>query len=217
MVHGPAGISTSSRPVNAGRAAVGLRPARAGAGGRAAEIGQPLELRQLDRLQHRLGVLLLVAQDELGDHAVADAPALDHVERPLADLLKVIPGLGRPQEREVAAAGARRLERVIDVGQLLAQERLSAEAMHDPEVLEGGDVAEVPDQRAHQRRVDLLQLLVGERRHQLERPRACLPEVIDRLLGVADRDGCLEAVHPVIVTASNLTRTLSSVILRGAA
>ena len=135
--------------------------------------------------------------------------ALDHLERPLADLLEVVARLGRPQERQVAAAGARGLEGVVDIGQLLAQQRLAAEAMHDPEVLEGGDVAQVPDQRAHQRGVDPLQLLIGEGGHQLERPLAGLLQPVDRCLGVAHRDGCLEAVHPLIVTASNLTKTLS--------
>ena len=68
---------------------------------------------------------------------------------------------------------------------------------------------EVPDERAHQRRMDVLELLVGERGYQLERPLARLLQILDRCLGVAHRDGRLEAVHPLIVTASILAETLS--------
>jgi hypothetical protein len=120
----------------------------AGTGG--GELRQAIQLSELDGLEHRLVVLLLVAHDELDDDPVADAPPLDDAERSLAHLLQVLAGLGRAQERQLAAAGARSLKCVIDIGQLLVQQRLAAEAMHDPEVLEGGDVAQVPHQWAHQ-------------------------------------------------------------------
>ena len=49
------------------------------------------------------------------------------------------------------------------------QQRLAAEAVHEPEVLVGGDVREVPDQRAHDRVELALELGVVEVRDERER------------------------------------------------
>ena len=58
IAHGPAGTSTRSRPGEAARRRAGAGAARRR---RAAQAGE------LDRLQHRLAVLLLVAQDQLDE------------------------------------------------------------------------------------------------------------------------------------------------------
>ena len=54
---------------------------------------------ELDRLQHRLDVLLLVLQDHPEDEAVAEEPivgvqvdAREHVERPRANVRDVVTG-----------------------------------------------------------------------------------------------------------------------------
>ena len=66
------------------------------------------------------------------------------------------------------AHGARRLEGVVAGGEVGPQERLAGEAVHEPEVLVGGDVAEVPDERAHDR-IDLrLEVGVAEVGDELE-------------------------------------------------
>ena len=113
-------------------------------------------------------MLLLVADDQLVDHAVADAAFGGHLERPLTDLGQVFAGLGRTQEVELAAAGARGLERVIDVGEVLAEQRPPAVAVSDPEILERRDVAEIPDERAHQLGVDAFEVVVRHRGDQCQ-------------------------------------------------
>ncbi len=122
------------------------------------------------RLAHRLVVLGLVADDQLEERPVAGSDALEHVERPLAHGRDVLEDLAAAEEGNVAAHGARGLEGVIEVGEVAAQQRLAAMAMHDPEILVGGDVAEVPVQRAHQRVLDALEVVVVEARDERERP-----------------------------------------------
>jgi len=55
-----------------------------------------------------------------------------------------------------------------------AQQRLVAVATDEPEVLVGGDVTEVPDERAHQGIVHRLELGCGQRRDERPRARASL-------------------------------------------
>jgi hypothetical protein len=62
-------------------------------------------------------------------------------------------GLAPAQEGYVAAHRPGRLKGVIDLGQLGAQQFKATCALPDPQVLEGGDVAEIPHQRAHDRRM----------------------------------------------------------------
>ena len=132
---------------------------RAGAAVEAGRGGKP---RELDRLQHRLVVLVLVLEHHLVD--LGGAGALEDRERALADVGEVVERLGAVEDRQVAADGARRLERVVHRGELRVQQRLAAVAVDEPQVLIGGDVREIPRERAHQRRVRGLHLLVGERR-----------------------------------------------------
>ena len=121
---------------------------------------------ELQRLEHRLVVLLLVANDELDDDPVADALLGDHLERPGPDLGQILACLAGAEEGQRAPAGPRGLEGVVDVGQLLVQQGPAAQPVHDPQILEGRDVAEVPDQRAHQRGMDALQVGVRDTGHQ---------------------------------------------------
>ena len=142
--------------------------------GRRLEPGRGAQAGELDRLQHRLRVLELVLEHHLVD--VGGAEAVEDRERSLAHLGQVVERLGAVEQRQVAAHGARRLERVVHRGQLGVQQRLTAVAVDEPQVLVGGDVGEIPDERAHQRRVRGLDVRVGERRDQLERP----PARVDR-------------------------------------
>ena len=87
---------------------------------------------------------------------------------------EVVDRLGAVEDRQVAADGARRLERVVHRGELGVQQRLAAVAVDEPQVLVGGDVREIPRERAHQRGVRGLHLLVGERLDHGERALARL-------------------------------------------
>ena len=87
---------------------------------------------------------------------------------------------GRVEQLDLAADRPGRLEGVVDRGELRAQERLAREAVHEPQVLVGRDVGEVPHEWAHDR-VDLtLQLSGGQVADQVERAAA------DRLHGSED-------------------------------
>ena len=70
------------------------------------------------------------------------------------------------------AHGARRLEGVVQLGELGMQQRLAGVTVHEPQVLVGGDVAEVPYERAHQLGVGALEVRVADRRDERERPLA---------------------------------------------
>ena len=137
----PGDPSTNSRPVRAGPDSRERRSQL-----RRLVIGQP---GQLKRLEHRLVVLVLVAEHHLVQEAVADAALLDHLERPRADLLEVLARLAGSQERKITAVRARCLERVVDIGEVVVEQRPAAVAVDEPQVLERGDVAEVPHERAH--------------------------------------------------------------------
>ncbi len=110
-----------------------------------------------------------MAQHHLAEHAVADPALGEHVGGARADRRHVLPGVVRCERLDLAAHGARRLERVVQRGELGAQQLEAAVAVGEPQVLVGGDVAEVPHQRAHDRRVHALELLVVERRDQRQR------------------------------------------------
>ena len=95
------------------------------------------------------------------DQAVAAALFVEHVEHRVADLGEVVTrGVG-PQELEVSALGAGCLERVVDLGEALAEHWPPAVAVHQPQILERRDVTEIPHERAHQGRVDALEIVVG--------------------------------------------------------
>ena len=116
-------------------------------------------LGQLQRLQHRLVVLRLVLDDHLPDERIG-IDSIEHRERPVADLVQIGERLLRTEVGQVAAVGAGRLGRVVDLPEALARGPQPADVLAEPEVLERGDVAQVPDQRAHQRVVDPVQVLL---------------------------------------------------------
>ena len=120
---------------------------------------------------------------------------LDHAESAGAHLLEVLPRRPGPQERQLAAAGARCLERVVDVGQVVAEQRPPAAAVHEPQVLERRDMPEVPDERAHQRRMDALQVGVRELLHERQRALAGLGQTLDGLSLGEDCRRCRLATH----------------------
>ncbi len=137
-----------------------------------------VELGELNRLQHRLPVLKLVPEHHLVEDAITDALLLDHLQRAGADLLEILPGLVRAQIGKIAAVRPRGLKCVVDLGEILTQQGPSAEAVDQPQVLEGRDVPEIPDQWAHQRGMDPLQVGLGHRLHEPER---ALPRLAQRL------------------------------------
>ncbi len=115
-------------------------------------------VRQLQGLQHGLVVLMLVLQEHLPDER---RNPVEHRQRPSAHPLHQGNGLNAAQVRELAPVGARRLEGVVDVGEVGAQQ-FEPGLPSDPEVLERGDVPEVPDERAHQRVVNAIEIVVGD-------------------------------------------------------
>lgn len=140
-----------------------------------------------------------MTQHELADDAVPDPALPDHLKCSRADLGEVLVRLGGTQEGEIASPGAWGLKGVIYVGQSLAHQRPAPVAVNDPQVLEGGDVTEIPHERAHQLRMDALEVLVGDRGDERERPLARLRELVDdpRLSGrLRLRDPrCVPDVH----------------------
>ena len=101
---------------------------------------------------------------------------LEHPQRPLAHGPHVVERLLGPQVGELAAFGPRRLVGVVHPHELGTQRLEPAASHREPEVLEGRDVPQVPDERAHQRVVDPVQVLLAQRRHQGERALADLVE-----------------------------------------
>jgi hypothetical protein len=103
----------------------------------------------VEGLQHRLVVLVLVLHHHLPDVPKAVA-ALEHGERAGADVGHELEGVVAAQVPELAAIGSGRLGGVVDDRQLRPERLEPACALAQPQVLEGGDVPEIPDQRAHQ-------------------------------------------------------------------
>ena len=138
-------------------------------------------------------MLVLVGEQHLVDEAapqqrvlgiVAQVDLLEHLEGALADVGEVGAQLGVAQDRQLAARPARVLDRVVEAAELAVQGLAPADRLHQPELLEVGDVPEIPGQRAEQRRVDAVELLVVERLDQLKRRAARLGETFrDRFLG----------------------------------
>src|SRR5262249_21034803 len=144
---------------------------------------QLVAVKELQQLQHRLVVLELVRQQHLVDESFTqqavlggggDVHALQYVESPLADVVHVGAELLAVEDRQLAADPARALDRGIESAELAVQRLAAADALDQPELLEVGDVAEVPGERAEQRRVDGVQLLVVELLHQGKGARTCL-------------------------------------------
>jgi hypothetical protein len=128
-------------------------------------------------------VLVLVGEQHLVDEAVRqetvariELDLAQHLEGAPAHLLEIGANLLGLEDGELAADLPRLLDRVVEVAELTAQRLASPDPPYQPELLEVGDVAEVPDQRAEDRRVDAVQLLIGERLDQQEGVTPCLSE-----------------------------------------
>ena len=171
-----------------------LGPRRDGSTGGGAERPHGLvAVDHLQQLQHRLVVLELVGEQHLVDEPFAQQRVLgvgaeldlvEHLEGALADVGEVGAQLGVAQDRQLAAGPARVLDRVVEAAELAVQRLAAADRLHQPELLEVGDVAEVPGQRAEDRRVDAVELLVVERLDQLQGAPPRLGEAFrDRFLG----------------------------------
>jgi hypothetical protein len=65
---------------------------------------------------------------------------------------------GNAQEGKLAPFGSGGRERVIDVHRLVVEQASPAVPLHGPKILERRDVAEIPDERPRQRRVDPLEI-----------------------------------------------------------
>jgi hypothetical protein len=137
-------------------------------------------------------VLQLVREQHLVDEAVpqqrildvgADLHAVQHVERALADVRHVGAQLLVSQDRQLAADFARVLDRVVEAPQLPPQRLPPTDPLHQPQLLEVGDMPQVPGKRAENRRPNPVQLLVVKRLDQRQR---ALPRLAKRV-----RDRCL--------------------------
>ena len=144
-------------------------------------------------------MLVLVGDQHLVDEALGQQRVLGRVElhavedlqRALAHLVEVGAKLVAAQDRQLAADRPWVLDRVVEAAQLAVQRVQAANRLHQPQLLEVGDVAQVPGQGAEDRRVDAVQLLVGERLDEPESSPSRLGQALrDRiLLGGLDR-GC---------------------------
>jgi hypothetical protein len=133
-------------------------------------------------------VLVLVREQHVVDEAVGQQPVLgiqldlaEHLERPLANLVHVGADLVGPEDRQFPPDLAGLLNRVVELAQVAAQRLATADPLDEPELLEVADVTEIPDQRAEDRVVDPIELLVGERLDQLEGVTACFIEAPGQL------------------------------------
>ena len=97
----------------------------------------------------------------------------------LANRLEVAGQLVVAQVAQLAAMRARRLEGVVHLREVLAQQLGAGLAAH-PQVLERGDVAEIPGERAHQRVVDAVEVLAA---HAVDEPQGALARLLEQRLG----------------------------------
>jgi hypothetical protein len=129
---------------------------------------------------------MLVGDQHLVDEAVAQEVVVgvgqlsgfEDVEGALADLADVVAELVAAQDRQLVAGLARVLDRIVDPPELAVGGIAPADALNEPELLEVGDVAEIPSQRAEDRRVDRVELLLGERLDQEQGP---LPRLLEAI------------------------------------
>jgi hypothetical protein len=162
---------------------------------RAIHLDGLVGLDHLQQLQHRLVVLVLVGEQHVVDEAVGQqgiarlqVDLIEHLERALADPVHIGTHLVGLQDRQLTADLARLLDRVVELAQVAAQRLAAADVPDQPQLLEVADVAQVPDQRAQDRRVDAVELFLRERLDQLERVSARLREAVcDRGLRIGGR------------------------------
>jgi hypothetical protein len=142
-------------------------------------------------------VLQLVAQDHLVQHRVGIA-AVERREHARAHGGQVLARAGRVEQLDLAADGPRRLERVVAGREVRAQQRLAREAVHEPQVLVGGDVREIPHERAHDR-VDLaLEVTRAQVPDEGERPAAHRLQAVHDLSAHERRSLCGPARYALV-------------------
>ena len=150
-----------------------LRVARVVAGGRTRALGfprlpPPTCLRQVEPLQDRLLMLPLV----LGHHPIDEAAAQqrivarrinarEHGESRLPHFAQILERRGRRRQGELGAGGARVLEGVVKAVTVRTKLAVTHGA-HQPELLEVGDVSEVPDDRAEEITDLATQVILGQ-------------------------------------------------------
>jgi hypothetical protein len=124
-----------------------------------------------------------VGEQHLVDEAVGEQAALrieldlvEHLERPLPHPLHIRPDLVGAEDRQLAPDLSGLLDRVIELAEVPPERLSSADLADQPELFEVGDVAEVPDQRTEDRRVDPVELLVREWLDQLQGVASSLSE-----------------------------------------
>ena len=138
-------------------------------------------LRERQRLEHRLVVLMLV----LDDHLEHEAPSLEvrlrqHIERPLPHGREVLARRGCVEVLHLTANGARGLQCVVDVEEVGVHRLVVPDPRADPQLLERGDVSQVPGQGAHQLVVHPVEVGLRDGLHQPQRALArVLQEVGD--------------------------------------
>jgi len=122
-----------------------------------------------------------VGEQHLVDEAVGEQPIggveldlVEYLEGPRSNLLHVGTDLIGPQDRQLAADLPRLLDRVVELAEIASQRLPAADPLDEPELLEVGDVPEVPDQRAENRVVYPVELLLRQRLDQLQGVPACL-------------------------------------------
>jgi hypothetical protein len=120
-------------------------------------------------------VLVLVRQDHLVDEAVCQQRVLgieldpvEDLEGPVADIRQVGADLVGAEDRKLAADLPRLLDCIVERPELPSKRLAAADSLNEPELLEVRDVPEIPDQRAEDRVVDAVQLLVAEWLDQLQ-------------------------------------------------
>jgi hypothetical protein len=149
---------------------VGVRP------GERLRLRRLVAVNQLDQLEHRLVVLVLVSDQHLVHEALGqqrvlrrvELHAIEDLQRALAHLAQVGAKIAAAKDRQLAADRSWVLDRVVEAAQVPVQGVQAAHRLHQPQLFEVGDVAQVPRQRAQDRRVDIVELLVGERLDKLE-------------------------------------------------
>jgi hypothetical protein len=143
-------------------------------------------------------VLALVGEDQLVDETVAEQALVrvlklgqvEHLERSLADLGHVGTQLVAAQDRQLVAGPARVLDRVVEAPELAAQRLTVADPLDQPELFEVGNVAEIPGERAEDRRVDGVQLPLAERLDEEQGARSCVRQTVgDPLAEIGLRGG----------------------------
>ena len=130
-----------------------LRPiGRRLGGGSGVGLGRLVALDHLQQLQHRLVVLVLVREQHLVDESVAqkrfggvvEVDLVEDLQGALADPQQVGAQLVVAQDRQRATGLARVLDRVVEAAQLAVHRLAVADRLHQPELLEVGDVARGP-------------------------------------------------------------------------